>query len=47
MDGIVSGLNIPITAETRLLMVFSATVTAGLDMALAIPGYMSGGMSIA
>jgi BclB C-terminal domain-containing protein len=45
-SGIVTGLSIPVTAETRLLLVYSASVTAGIDMATTIQGYMSGGLSI-
>jgi len=47
MSGIVTGLSLPVTAQTRLLMVFTATVTAGIDVAVTIPGYMSGGVCIA
>ncbi|HBC27755.1 MAG TPA: hypothetical protein DC013_10120, partial [Ruminococcaceae bacterium] len=45
-SGITTGLNIPVTAETRLLLVFSADVTAGLDLAAAIAGYASAGLGI-
>lgn len=45
-SGITSGLNIPVTAGTRLLLVFSAAVTAGLDLATVIDGYASAGLGI-
>ena len=41
-NGITTGLSIPVTAQTRLLMVFSASVTAGLDIATVISGYGGG-----
>ena len=44
--GIVTDLNIPVTAETRLLMVFSAQVTAGIDIATIISGVASAGVGI-
>ena len=46
-NGILTGLAIPVTAETRLLMVFTATVTAGLDIATIITGNASAGVTIA
>ncbi|MDF2929491.1 MAG: Collagen triple helix repeat protein [Anaerospora sp.] len=45
-NGITTGLAIPVTPQTRLLLVFSATVTAGLDVATVIAGYASAGMTI-
>lgn len=45
-SGITTGLNIPVTAGTRLLLVFSATVTDGIDQAAAIAGYASAGLGI-
>jgi BclB C-terminal domain-containing protein len=45
-SGVVSGLAIPVTAETRLLLVFSADVTAGVDVATTIAGYASAGVKI-
>ncbi len=45
-SGITTGLNIPVTAGTRLLLVFSAEVTGGLDLAAAIAGYASAGLGI-
>ncbi|MET3506876.1 exosporium glycoprotein BclB-related protein [Halalkalibacter oceani] len=45
-NGITTGLSIPVTAETRLLMVFSADVTAGLDIAATVAGYASAGLTI-
>ena len=45
-SGETNGLNIPVTAGTRLLMVFSAAVTAGLDIATIISGFASAGVNI-
>jgi BclB C-terminal domain-containing protein len=45
-SGITTGLNIPVTAGTRLLLLFSAEVTAGLDIAASIAGYASAGLGI-
>lgn len=45
-SGLTSGLSIPVTAGTRLLLVFSAAVTAGLDVATTVAGYASGGVTI-
>lgn len=45
-SGVTSGLNIPVTAGTRLLLVFSTSVTAGLDIATIVAGYASAGVSI-
>ena len=45
-SGITTGLNIPVAAGTRLLLVFSAAVTAGLDIATAVIGYASAGLAI-
>ena len=36
----------PVAAGTRLLLVFSASVTAGLDIATVITGYVSAGVGI-
>lgn len=44
-NGILSGLSIPITAQTRLLMVFFSTA-AGLSLINTIQGYASAGVSI-
>ncbi|MGG0314178.1 exosporium glycoprotein BclB-related protein, partial [Bacillus mycoides] len=44
-SGITTGLSIPVTAETRLLLVFSATA-AGLSLVNTVPGYASGGIRI-
>ena len=43
--GITTGLSIPVVAETRLLLVFSATTT-GIPVATIITGYASAGVSI-
>jgi BclB C-terminal domain-containing protein len=45
-SGVTTGLNIPVTAGTRLLLLFSAEVTAGIDLVAAIAGYASAGLSI-
>jgi BclB C-terminal domain-containing protein len=45
-NGITTGLAIPVTAQTRLLMVFSANVTSGVPIAAVIAGYASAGVSI-
>jgi hypothetical protein len=45
-NGLTTGLSIPVTAETRLLMVFTATVTAGIDVAALITGFASAGVNI-
>jgi len=44
-SGALSGLNIPVTAETRLLLVFSVTAD-GLSLLNTITGYASGGVNI-
>ncbi|TRY39413.1 hypothetical protein FOI67_12510 [Geobacillus sp. LEMMJ02] len=44
-SGIVTGLNVPVNAGDRLLMVFSVT-TSGLSIASSITGYASAGVSI-
>ncbi|WP_339306427.1 exosporium glycoprotein BclB-related protein [Paenibacillus sp. FSL R5-0519] len=45
-NGLTTGLSIPVAAGDRLLMVFSASVTAGLDVATTVAGYASGGLTI-
>jgi len=44
--GSLTGLNIPVTAETRLLLVFSVTTT-GIAIDTTVTGYASGGVNIA
>ncbi|MGE6576484.1 exosporium glycoprotein BclB-related protein [Paenibacillus xylanexedens] len=44
-NGITTGLTIPVTAQTRLLLVFSATAT-GLSLVNTVVGYASGGVNI-
>lgn len=44
-NGITTGLSIPVTAQTRLLMVYSIT-SAGLSLINTVSGYASGGVSI-
>ncbi|WP_306440419.1 exosporium glycoprotein BclB-related protein, partial [Paenibacillus sp. VTT E-133280] len=46
-SGTTTGLSIPVTVGERLLLVFTSTVTAGLDVATTIAGYASGGVTIA
>lgn len=45
-SGITTGLSIPVTAGTKLLLVFSANVTAGIDAATVIAGHISAGVGI-
>ncbi|KKC48166.1 BclB domain-containing protein [Paenibacillus sp. D9] len=44
-NGLTSGLSIPVTAQTRLLLVFSATAT-GLTLVNTAAGYASAGLAI-
>jgi BclB C-terminal domain-containing protein len=44
-NGITTGLTIPVTAQTRLLLVFSAEA-AGLSLLNTITGYASAGLNI-
>ena len=46
LSGVTTGLNISVTAGTRLLLIFSANVTAGIDLAAAVAGYTSAGLAI-
>jgi BclB C-terminal domain-containing protein len=43
--GLLTGLSIPVTAQTRLLLVFSITAT-GLSLANTLIGYASAGLNI-
>lgn len=45
LNGSLTGLNIPVTAQTRLMLVFSATAS-GLALVNTITGYASAGLSI-
>ena len=45
-NGIVTGLNIPVTAESRYLMVFSIAAT-GVSLINTVAGYASAGLTIA
>jgi BclB C-terminal domain-containing protein len=45
-NGVTTGLAIPVTPETRLLLVFSADVTGGIDIATTVVGYASAGVAI-
>ncbi|MEE3679231.1 exosporium glycoprotein BclB-related protein [Bacillus safensis] len=44
-NGIATGLNVPVTPQTRLLVVFSASAT-GLSLLNTVAGYASAGLSI-
>lgn len=46
LSGETTGLNIPVTAGTRLLLVFSAQVTGGIDIAASVTGFASAGVNI-
>ncbi len=45
LNGTLTGLNIPVTAQTRLMLVFSATAS-GLSLLNTVAGYASAGLSI-
>jgi len=45
-SGLTTGLSIPVTAGTRLLLVFAADVTAGVDIATTVTGFASAGLNI-
>ena len=45
-SGLTTGLSIPVAAGTRLLLVFAADVTAGIDLATTVTGFASAGVSI-
>ncbi|MDD3341640.1 MAG: exosporium glycoprotein BclB-related protein [Bacilli bacterium] len=45
--GIVTNMNANVAAETRLLLVFTATVTDGVQLSTSITGYAGGGLTIA
>lgn len=45
LNGAITGLNIPVTARTRLMLVFSATAS-GLTLINTVAGYASAGLSI-
>ena len=45
LNGALTGLNIPITAQTRLMLVFSASAS-GLSLINTVVGYASAGLSI-
>ncbi|EMI14855.1 collagen triple helix repeat protein [Bacillus stratosphericus LAMA 585] len=44
-NGIATGLSVPVTPQTRLLVVFSATAT-GVSLVNTVAGYASAGLSI-
>jgi BclB C-terminal domain-containing protein len=45
MNGITTGLSIAVTAQTRLLLVYTASAT-GLSLTNTVPGYLSAGVNI-
>jgi len=45
LNGALTGLNIPVTAQTRLMLVFSAAAS-GLSLVNTVVGYASAGLSI-
>ena len=45
LNGVLTGLNIPVAAQTRLMLVFSATAS-GLTLVNTVAGYASAGLSI-
>ena len=45
LNGSLTGLNIPVTAQTRLMLIFSATAS-GLTLINTVAGYASAGLSI-
>lgn len=45
-SGSLSNLSIPLTGGTRLMVVFSAEVTAGIGAAVSVAGYASAGLSV-
>ncbi|MFV0351111.1 MAG: exosporium glycoprotein BclB-related protein [Oscillospiraceae bacterium] len=45
-SGIASELSIPVTAQSRILVVYSAAVTSGLDIALTVKGYVETSIGI-
>ncbi len=45
LNGALTGLNIPVTAQTRLMLVFSAAAS-GLSLVNTVIGYASAGLSI-
>lgn len=46
VSGNSTALAIPVTAGTRLLMVFSASITGGVDLATVLAGHISAGVGI-
>lgn len=46
-SGLTTGLSIPVSAGTRLMLVFTATVTGGTGIATTLTGFASGGLTIA
>ncbi len=46
-EGTLSNLSIPITKHSRILLVFSSSIIAGLPIVSTITGYASGGINIA
>ncbi len=45
-NGITSGLSITVTPQTRVLMIFSAQVITGINIAASVVGYASAGVTL-
>ena len=46
LRGLLTGLNIPVNAETRLMLVFSVDITSGLPLARTVTAHVGGGVAI-
>jgi hypothetical protein len=46
LRGLLTGLNVAVSAETRLMLVFSVDITAGLPLAATITAHVGGGVAI-
>jgi BclB C-terminal domain-containing protein len=46
LRGLLTGLNIAVSAETRLMLVFTVDITAGLPLATVITAHVGGGVAI-
>jgi hypothetical protein len=45
-DGIVSGLSIPVSARSRLMLVMAMTIVGGIVLQTQLAGFVSGGAGI-
>jgi hypothetical protein len=45
-SGLTTGLSIPVTTQTRMMLVFRADVTAGVDVSTTINALTSAGVTI-